>query len=109
MFNTTLRRDATLADLTGDGTTCLLFRPAGMIPDKTTLDELRIDRSSAPRGGRRGWLVLMARRVATVSSKVSGKVMEVLVEEGMKVEAGQVLARLDLSNVEKSLKLAEAQ
>ena len=50
-----------------------------------------------------------ARRVATVSSKVSGKVMEVLVEEGMKVEAGQVLARLDASNVEKSLKLAEAQ
>ena len=50
-----------------------------------------------------------ARRVATVSSKVSGKVMEVLVEEGMKVEAGRILARLDASNVEKSLKLAEAQ
>lgn len=50
-----------------------------------------------------------ARRIATVSSKVSGKVMEVLVEEGMKVEAGQVLARLDASNVEKSLNLAEAQ
>ncbi len=29
-----------------------------------------------------------ARRIATVSSKVSGKVMEVLVEEGMKVVAG---------------------
>ena len=50
-----------------------------------------------------------ARRIATVSSKVSGKVMEVLVEEGMKVEAGQILARLDSSNVEKSLRLAEAQ
>ncbi len=50
-----------------------------------------------------------ARRDATVSSKVTGKVMEVLVEEGMKVEAGQVLARLDASNVEKSLALAEAQ
>src|SRR5687767_2803888 len=36
-----------------------------------------------------------ARRHATVSSKVTGKVMEILVEEGMKVEAGQVLARLD--------------
>src|SRR5439155_5213005 len=42
-----------------------------------------------------------ARRQATVSSKVTGKVIEVLVEEGMKVEAGQVLARLDSSNVEK--------
>ena len=50
-----------------------------------------------------------ARRVATVSSKASGKVMEVLVEEGRRVEAGQVLARLDSSNVEKSLQLAEAQ
>jgi RND family efflux transporter MFP subunit len=50
-----------------------------------------------------------ARRVATVSSKVSGKVMEVLVDEGMKVEVGQVLARIDSSNAEKSLQLAEAQ
>ena len=50
-----------------------------------------------------------ARRAATVSSKVTGKVVEVLVEEGMKVEAGQVLARLDSSNVEASLKLSEAQ
>ena len=50
-----------------------------------------------------------ARRGATVSSKVTGKVVEVLVEEGMKVEAGQVLARLDSSNVQKSLELAEAQ
>jgi RND family efflux transporter MFP subunit len=50
-----------------------------------------------------------ARRSATVSSKVTGKVREVLVEEGMKVEAGQILARLDSSNVEASLHLAEAQ
>jgi HlyD family secretion protein len=49
-----------------------------------------------------------ARREATVSSKVTGKVVEVLVEEGMKVEAGQVLARIDSINVEKSLHLAEA-
>ena len=50
-----------------------------------------------------------ARRAATVSSKVTGKVVEVLVEEGMKVEAGQVLARLVSSNVEAALRLAEAQ
>ncbi|MFH0792904.1 MAG: efflux RND transporter periplasmic adaptor subunit [bacterium] len=50
-----------------------------------------------------------ARREATVSSKVTGKVVDVLVEEGMKVEAGQVLAQIDSSNVEKSLHLAEAQ
>jgi len=50
-----------------------------------------------------------ARRKSTVSAKVTGKVTEILVEEGMKVEVGQVLARLDSSNVEKSLQLAEAQ
>ncbi|MEW6249289.1 MAG: efflux RND transporter periplasmic adaptor subunit [Planctomycetota bacterium] len=50
-----------------------------------------------------------ARRKATVSSKVTGKVVEVLIEEGMHVEAGQVLARVDSSNVERSLRLAEAR
>jgi len=49
-----------------------------------------------------------ARRDATVSSKVTGKVVEVLIEEGMKVEAGQVLARLDDTNVKASLALTEA-
>ncbi|HKS37465.1 MAG TPA: biotin/lipoyl-binding protein, partial [Verrucomicrobiae bacterium] len=127
-----------------------------MSPDRQTLDELRIDRTTATKSRPRGRLVLVvllvvvaiagavwwrnrprsvavrtvtvqestaggqktllnasgyvtARRIATVSSKVSGKVMEVLVEEGMKVEAGQTLARLDSSNTEKSLHLAEAQ
>jgi len=50
-----------------------------------------------------------ARRAATVSSKVTGKVIEVLIEEGMKVQEGQVLARLDDTNVKASLRLAEAQ
>ena len=50
-----------------------------------------------------------ARRSATVSSKVTGKVVEVLVEEGMRVTQGQVLARLDDSNLQASLKLAEAR
>lgn len=126
-----------------------------MGPDKSTLDGLRIDRTSRPRskwpvvmivmllligaggGGAYVWYhrpktatvrtvvvqaaansdrtllnasgYVTARRQATVSSKVTGKVMEVLVEEGMTVEAEQVLARIDASNVEKSLHLAEAQ
>jgi RND family efflux transporter MFP subunit len=40
---------------------------------------------------------------------VTGRVLEVLVEEGMKVSEGQVLARLDDANVQTGLKLAEAQ
>lgn len=50
-----------------------------------------------------------ARRQATVSSKVTGKVIEVLVEEGMAVEEGQVLARLDDTTERSYLALAEAQ
>lgn len=50
-----------------------------------------------------------ARRQATVSSKVTGKVLEVLIEEGMEVREGQVLARLDDSNVRAAYRLSEAQ
>ena len=50
-----------------------------------------------------------ARRRATVSSKVTGKVLEVFVEEGTAVRKGQVLARLDDSQVRAALAVAEAQ
>ncbi|HET9226031.1 MAG TPA: efflux RND transporter periplasmic adaptor subunit [Thermoanaerobaculia bacterium] len=50
-----------------------------------------------------------ARRQATVSSKVTGKVTEILVEEGMSVREGQVLARLDDITSRKQLSLSEAQ
>ena len=50
-----------------------------------------------------------ARRRATVSSKITGKVIEVNVEEGMAVKQGQVLARLDDVTFKASLALAEAQ
>ena len=50
-----------------------------------------------------------ARRRATVSSKVTGKVLEIFVEEGQNVRAGQVLARLDDSQARAALGLAEAQ
>jgi RND family efflux transporter MFP subunit len=50
-----------------------------------------------------------ARRRATVSSKITGKVTEVDVEEGMAVRAGQVLARLDDSIARRALALEEAQ
>src|SRR4051794_20866543 len=50
-----------------------------------------------------------ARRQATVSSKITGKVVDVLVEEGMEIREGQVLAHLDDSIPRKSLALAEAQ
>lgn len=50
-----------------------------------------------------------ARRQATVSSKLTARVTEILIEEGMLVEKGQVLARLDDSNIHASLELTRAQ
>jgi RND family efflux transporter MFP subunit len=52
---------------------------------------------------------VIARRLATVSSKVTGKVVEVLVEEGMSVKRGQMLARLDDSTVRAQFDYAAAQ
>jgi RND family efflux transporter MFP subunit len=50
-----------------------------------------------------------ARRRATVSSKVTGKVLEVFVEEGKSVKKGQVLARLDDSQLRAAMVVAQAQ
>ncbi len=50
-----------------------------------------------------------ARRQATVSAKITGKVTAVLIEEGMRVEEGAVLARLDDTEVQAQLALARAQ
>ena len=43
---------------------------------------------------------VVARRRATVASKVTGKVIAVALEEGQRVEAGQIIARLDDSTLE---------
>ena len=42
---------------------------------------------------------VVARRRATVSSKVTGKVMKVFIEEGMYVEEGQLLAQIGRAHV----------
>ena len=52
---------------------------------------------------------IVARRIATVSSKTTGRVREVLIEEGQRVEAGQVLATLDPIDADAQRALAEAQ
>jgi RND family efflux transporter MFP subunit len=52
---------------------------------------------------------VVARREATVSAKIAGKVAEVLIQEGQHVEAGQVIARLDDSNARAALGQAQAQ
>ena len=77
--------------------------------------EVRVAPAKAVTAGQSSGAVLnatgyvTARRQATVSSKVTGKVIEVFIEEGMRVKEGQVLARLDASYVSRGLALARAE
>jgi RND family efflux transporter MFP subunit len=52
---------------------------------------------------------VVARREATVSAKVTGKIAAVLIEEGMTVEEGQLLAHLDDETLRPQLDLAKTQ
>jgi len=76
--------------------------------------EVRVAPAKAIAGETRGAVLnasgyVTARRQATVSSKVTGKIVEVHIEEGMQVKAGQELARLDSSYVSRGLALAQAE
>jgi RND family efflux transporter MFP subunit len=52
---------------------------------------------------------VVARRMATVSAKITGKVREVMIEEGMRVEEGQVMATLDPVDADAQRALSVAQ
>lgn len=52
---------------------------------------------------------VIARRQATVAAEVTGRLVEVNVEEGLRVEQGQVLARIDDATEQAQLALAQAR
>jgi RND family efflux transporter MFP subunit len=52
---------------------------------------------------------VVAQRMATVSSKTTGKIVEILVKEGMAVEADQLLARMDSTSEQIEFDLARSQ
>ncbi|WP_140726041.1 MULTISPECIES: efflux RND transporter periplasmic adaptor subunit [Gammaproteobacteria] len=52
---------------------------------------------------------VVARRMATVSAKITGKVREVMIEEGMRVEEGQVMATLDPIDADAQRSLSASQ
>src|SRR5881397_2926035 len=72
-----------------------------------------VARAATPAGGAGSVLdasgYVTARRQATVSAKITGKVTEVLIEEGMRVREGAVLTRLDDTEAKAQLALARAQ
>ncbi|HSX50201.1 MAG TPA: efflux RND transporter periplasmic adaptor subunit [Cellvibrio sp.] len=79
-------------------------------PVKVQIEMARMavpDSSSATVLDATGYVV--ARRTATVSSKVTGKVAEIYIEEGQQVEKDQIVALLDDSNTRKALDLSKAE
>jgi len=52
---------------------------------------------------------VVARRKATVAAEITGKVVEVLIEEGMVIKEGDVVARLDSVLAERDLALARSR
>ncbi len=89
------------------GIVAIAMQPSAPIVKVATAKTL-----SAPSGGSAilnatGYVT--ARRQATVSAKITGKVAQVLIEEGMHVKAGQVLATLDDARASSGLRLAKAQ
>src|SRR5208283_5868713 len=52
---------------------------------------------------------VVARRKATVAAEITGKVKDLMIDEGQAVEAGQVLARLDSVLAEKDLALSQSR
>ncbi|HUM16282.1 MAG TPA: efflux RND transporter periplasmic adaptor subunit [Candidatus Nitrosotalea sp.] len=85
----------------------------GWLLTRPPVVQLAAARAAAPGGGAGSVLdasgYVTARRQATVSAKITGKVTEVLIEEGMRVKEGAVLARLDDTEAHAQLALARAQ
>jgi len=100
---------AAIAVMAGAGVLYLIFA-ARNAPIEVEVQVVRPDENQAG-----GTIVLdasgyvVARRQATVSSKIAGKIQQVLIEEGMAVKKDQIVATLDDSSQRAQLALAEAE
>jgi RND family efflux transporter MFP subunit len=86
-----------------------VFRPSGV---PVTVAEVRASSNTSPAAA--GSLLdasgyVIARRQATVASKTTGRVVEVLIEEGQRVEKDEIIAQLDDSNTRANLSQSNAQ
>ncbi len=89
-----------------------LSRPSGVPVKVATAQALKGAAGSGAAAGASlldasGYVV--ARRQATVAAKITGKVTEVLIEEGRHVKAGDVIGRLDDTNIRAGYDQATAQ
>jgi RND family efflux transporter MFP subunit len=87
----------------------LALRPTGM-PVHVAVARTAAAPSGTPAGSvldASGYVV--ARRQATVASKITAKMVELDIEEGDHVRSGQIIARLDDTNIRAALAQARAQ
>jgi RND family efflux transporter MFP subunit len=91
--------------------TWYLTRPSGVPITTAVAQAVASDAPGASAGpsllDASGYIV--ARRRATVSSKITGKVVKIMLEEGQRVEAGQIIALLDDANWRAALVQSKAQ
>ncbi|HEY2464160.1 MAG TPA: efflux RND transporter periplasmic adaptor subunit [Steroidobacteraceae bacterium] len=102
---------AVAAAIGGAALTTWYFSRSAAVPIRTAA-AISFGKESAPLAAASlldasGYIV--ARRRATVASKITGKVTEVSLQEGQRVEGGQIIARLDDSNARAALAQSEAQ
>ncbi len=94
------------------GLGALLLAAALVIALKGRTPVVQVATAHASQAGRPALLnasgYVTPRRRATIAAKDTGRVHEIFAEEGMRVEPGQVLARLDDSDVQARLNSAKA-
>ncbi len=89
--------------------TWVIAMPRG-VPVKVATAELApTDVATAPASILDASGYVVARRQATVSAKITGKVVAVAIEEGQRVERGEVIARLDDTNAQATVAQARAE
>ena len=89
--------------------TWVVAMPRG-VPVKVATAELApADVATAPASILDASGYVVARRQATVSAKITGKVVAVAIEEGQRVERGDVIARLDDTNAQAAVAQARAE
>lgn len=87
-----------------------LFVVIGMLkPTEVETTKARSAAESGPASVLDASGYVTARRIATVSSKITGKVKEVMIEEGQRVEEGQILATLEATDASAQQNLSQSQ
>ena len=91
----------------GVGAAAYVYWPKPAVSVRAVIAEARGDAGAG--GGLDATGYVVARRMATVSAKVAGRLAELNVEEGQRIEKGAVVARLDNSNYAAALRQAQAR